>query len=205
MAYSYLRFVDFDNAITSVLSFLFSSQVTEYFFFYTLGLIVGLRFAHIKLYLRKIRWPLLASTLFFAVLAVAEAEWAFQTHNSQGWRSVTLSLPTFLYALSFIFCYLAFESRKNDHLFIRERMQQKDPPISRFFQTLGKGTLGIYLIHKSVLLVLPKIIYHVAPFVMGYQIIFQPLLISIAIAVPVLMMYITDHSPIKKRYKIFFG
>jgi hypothetical protein len=188
---AYLRFTGLQNGIVDTIRFLFSGQITEYFFFYALGLIAGLRLTDIKKALFRIRWPLLISTLVFAVLAVVEAEWIFQTYNSPGWRSATFSVPTFIYATSFILCYLSF-----DHV---------ELPFSKFFYQLGVGTLGIYLIHKSVLLVLPKIIYHVAPFLLGYQILFQPLLISVSIAIPILMMNIIKRSPIRKHYRIFFG
>jgi len=188
---SYLRFTEIDNFAVDGINFLFSSQVTEFFFFYALGLIAGLQLTNLKKSLYKIRWPLLVSTLVFAVLAVAEAEWVFQTYDYQGWRSATLSIPTFLYALLFIFCYLSF-----DHINL---------PFSKLFYQIGVGTLGIYLIHKSVLLVLPKIIYHAIPFVLGYQFLYQPLLISIAVAVPILMMNLTKRSPFRKHFRILYG
>jgi peptidoglycan/LPS O-acetylase OafA/YrhL len=191
LTFSYLRFSDLDGTVIDIFKFIFSSQIAEYIFFYVLGLIAGLRLTDIKKGLYKIRWFLLIATLVFAVLAVAEAEWVFQTFDSRGWRSTTLSIPTLLYILSFIFCYLSF-----DHVEI---------PFSKFFYQLGVGTLGIYLVHKSVLLVLPKIIYHVAPFALGYQILLQPLLVSIAIGIPVVMMNLTKRSPIRKHYRVLFG
>jgi surface polysaccharide O-acyltransferase-like enzyme len=134
---------------------------------------------------------LLGLTILFAILAVAESEWIFRQYDNPNWRSVTLSVPTFLYATLFILSYLAF-----DHVKL---------PFSKSLYQIGVGTLGIYLIHKSVLLILPKIVYHALPFVLGYQILYQPLLISVAIGVPLFLMSITKRSPLKKRYRIFFG
>ena len=188
---SYLRLTDLQGTWVLVLNALFSNQVAEYFFFYTAGIIAGLRLTPLKQSAYKFRWLLLGLTILFAILAVAESEWIFQQYENPNWRSVTLSVPTFLYATLFILSYLAF-----DHVKL---------PFSKSLYQIGVGTLGIYLIHKSVLLILPKIVYHALPFVLGYQILYQPLLISVAIGVPLLLMSITKRSPLKKRYRIFFG
>jgi hypothetical protein len=186
-----MRFTDFQNPFANIFQSLFSGQVTEYFSFYAFGLIAGLRLTDLKKNLYRFRWPLLAATLLFAVLAVAEAEWIFQHYDNQSWRSATLSIPTYLYAICFILCYLSF-----DHI---------ELPFSKLFYQIGVGTLGIYLVHKSVLIVLPKIIYHIAPVILGYQILFQPILISISIATPMLMMNLIKRTPFRKHYRMLFG
>ncbi len=175
----------------TILNFVFSSQIVEYFFFYVAGVTAGLRLTALKRGVYRFRWVLLALTIFFAVLAVAEAEWIFQQYAKEGWRSATLSVPTFLYAVLFILTYLAF-----DHVKL---------PFSKTLYQIGVGTLGIYLMHKSVLLILPKIVYHALPFVLGYQILYQPLLVSLAVGIPLLLMNLTKRSPLKKRYRILFG
>ena len=188
---SYARLIGWQSNWGQIPNFVFSSQVTEYFFFYVAGIIAGLRLMPLKQAVFKIRWLLLGLTILFAVLAVGEAEWAFQQYEVQSWRSVTLSMPTFLYAVSFILCYLAF-----DHVKL---------PFSKILYQIGVGTLGIYLIHKSVLLILPKLVYHLLPFVLGYQILYQILLISISIGIPMFLMKITKRSALKKHYRVFFG
>jgi hypothetical protein len=74
-----------------------------------------------------------------------------------------------------------------------------------FLHQLGLDTLGIYLIHQTVLLVTPKIIYHALPFVLGIQAIYQPLLIAIAVGVPILLMWLIRKLPVRKYYRLIFG
>jgi fucose 4-O-acetylase-like acetyltransferase len=188
---AYLRLSGSQGDWGVVLNLVFPSQIAEYFFFYTAGIIAGLRLTPLKRTVYKFRWGLLALTGVFALFAVAEAEWIFRQYNNPNWRSATLSVPTFLYAILFILSYLAF-----DHVKL---------PFSKTLYQIGVGTLGIYLMHKSVLLIVPKIIYHILPFALGYQILYQPLLICIAIGVPLLLMNLIKRFSLKKRYRTFFG
>lgn len=188
---AYLKLLDIQNAVMQVANTLLSNQIAEYFLFYVIGLIVGFRLAELKQSLIKIRWVLLGSTLIFAVLAVIEAEWIFQKYNVEAWRSVTTSAPTFLYVVSFIFCFLSFEDAKI--------------PFSNVIYRIGVATLAIYLMHQTILLILPRLVYHGAPFILRYQFIYQPLLIAIAIGIPLILMELTKRSPIRKHYRILFG
>jgi fucose 4-O-acetylase-like acetyltransferase len=188
---AYLRLAEVQNIATQVMAFLLANQVAEFLFFYALGMTCGFKLSELKQGLFKFRWYLLIGTLIFAVLAVVEAEWIFQQFDNTVWRSSTLSLPTFLFSTCFIFCFLAF-----DHVEI---------PLSDFFYNLGVSTLAIYLIHKSILLVLPKLVYHLIPFVMAYQIVFQPLLIALAVGIPIALLQLTKRSPLSKYYRILFG
>jgi fucose 4-O-acetylase-like acetyltransferase len=191
MVRAYLRLFEVQGSWMQGMSLLFSNQFAEFIFFYSLGMISGFRLPDLKQGLYKFRWPLLVSTLVFAVLAVVEAEWVFQTYEVDVWRSATLTLPTFLFILSFILAFFAF-----DHV---------EVPFSNFFYGLGVSTLAIYLIHKSILLVLPKLVYNFAPFILGYQVLYQPLLIATAIGIPVLMMNLTKRTPLSQVYRILYG
>jgi hypothetical protein len=187
----YLRLLGFQNSITDLLGVVFSNQVAEFILFYGLGMISGFRLPELKEGLFKFRWLLLAGTIIFAVLAVVEAEWVFRQFDNEIWRSSTLSFPTFLFSISFILCFLSF-----DHISL---------PFSNFFYSLGASTLAIYLIHKSILLVLPKIVYHAAPFVLGQQWLYQPLLIGISVVIPLIMMNLTRRTPLSKYYRLLYG
>lgn len=177
-------------SFTPYLAFL-STQFVEYFFYYAFGLVAGFQLAELKSSLFRIRWILLAAVIFFGVLAVLEAEWVYQTIEMVSWRSRTLTLPTALYAISFILCFLAFD--------------QTPIPFSTQLYRIGAATLGIYLMHMSILIFIPKIIYNLIPGVMEYQFIFQPILIAASVGIPLLVMELTRRSPLRRYYRVLFG
>jgi peptidoglycan/LPS O-acetylase OafA/YrhL len=156
-----------------------------------LGLICGFRLPQLRNQLVKIRWGLLVAVILFGVLAVIEAEYVFQTTGNVTWRTKTLTLPTALYIISFLMCFLAFVQVKI--------------PFSDFLLKLGTATLGIYLIHSIVLLFLSKVIYHAVPMILEYQVIYQTVLVMAAIGIPFLLMDITRRSPLRRYYRIFYG
>ena len=189
--YTHMPGVTESTAVSGVIPFLQSGKIFEYFFYYAAGLVAGFHQAKLKEFVARAKWPLLAAVIVMAVLAVAEAEWVFQATELDTWRSRTLSLPTALFASTFILTFLAFDQVKL--------------PFSGLLYQLGVDTLGIYLVHKSVLLVLPKIVYHVLPVILGLQPIYQSVLIAIAVGIPLVLMMIMRQSPIRSHYRTVFG
>lgn len=169
-------------------TFLLENQVFEYLFYYVLGMVVGFHQAQFREFIVRFRWALLGLAVVAGVAAVAEAEWVYQSAGLM-WRSRTLTLPTAVFAISFILAFLAFENLR----------------LPNFLYHLGVSTLGIYLIHETVLLVAPKVVYHVLPFVLGIELVYQPLLIATAVGVPLLMMALTRRLPIRKFYRYLYG
>ncbi len=185
----YARMNGLENDIlTSTVSYLPEHQVLEYFFYYILGIVAGFHKVELKKFIFSQRWILLGLTIIAGLAAVIEAEWVFQRWEMM-WRSRTLTIPSALYSISFILTYLAFEKDSTPRLLIQ----------------LGTNTLGIYLIHQTVLLVMPKVVYHIAPFLLGIQILYQPFLIATAAAIPMELMIITRTLPIRKYYRFLFG
>ena len=177
-----------DSIITSSGSYLIESQVFEYFFYFVFGLVAGFNQPQLKKIINHYRWILFGLVIIAGAAAVAEAEWVFQTTEMM-WRSRTLTLPSAIYAISFILAFLAFENVR----------------LPDFFYKLGVNTLGIYLIHKTVLLIAPKAVYHILPFVLGIQAVYQPLLIAVGIVIPLLLMTVTRSLPIRKYFRLIFG
>jgi len=188
--HQYARVNGIENSvITSPGSYLIERQVFEFFFYYVFGLVAGFYQAELKAFVIRFRWWLLGLAIIAGVAAVAEAEWVYKLTADEGWRSRTLTLPTVIYSISFILAFLAFDRLR----------------LPGFLYQLGVDTLGIYLIHQVVLLIAPKIAYHVLPFILGIQAVYQPLLITLAVGTPMLMMIITRRLPVKNHYRILFG
>jgi probable poly-beta-1,6-N-acetyl-D-glucosamine export protein len=186
-----LHYYQVEGSILNQLTpFLRQEKIFEYFFYYVFGMIAGFYQAPIKAWIIRFRWILLAAAVVSGILAVLESEWVFQTMNIV-WRSRTLTLPTAIYSIAMILCFWAFEQVKI--------------PFSGLLYRLGTDTLGIYLIHQIIMLVVPKVIYHVLPILMGYQILYQPVLVISAVGIPILMMNITRKLPIRVYYRYIFG
>ncbi|NSW52296.1 MAG: acyltransferase family protein [Anaerolineae bacterium] len=169
-------------------SYLLERQVFEYFFYYVAGFTAGFHQAQLKAVIHRLRWVLLGGLVVMAAAMIMEAEWVYQT-TEMTWWSRTLTLPSALYAISFILTFLAFE--------------KLELPVVLYH--IGVNTLGIYLIHKTVLLVAPKIVYHVLPAILGMQIVYQPLLIALGAGLPLLLMLIIRKTPLRKFYRVLFG
>lgn len=172
-------------------SYIPASHFFEYQFYFILGLVCGFHFSRLQAWVSRYRWILLVLLLISATLAMVEAELITRAMDDVIWRSVTLSLPATLYAVSFIFCFLAFA--KPTFLF------------SDALYRIGSASLGIYLIHVPILLYLPKIIYHLAPAIMAYQVVYQTVLITVAVGGPMLLMALVRKSPMRKAYRYLFG
>ena len=108
----------------------------EYLLYFVIGIIIGFHLTGIREWLNKIRWLFLGIMIVSAILAVVEAEYIFQFTGDTIWRSVTLSLPTFIYIISFIFTFISFENFS--------------PRPLNWFYRLGSYSLGIYLIQADV-------------------------------------------------------
>jgi surface polysaccharide O-acyltransferase-like enzyme len=178
------------TTLNAIAPFLRQDKIFEYFFYYVFGMITGFYQAQIKAWIDRYRWILLSAAAAAGILAVVEAEWAFQVLDAN-WRSRTLTLPTAIYSIAVILCFWAFDQVKI--------------PFSGLLYHLGTATLGIYLIHQIVMLVMPKLVYHFFPILLGYQIFFQPFLVFTAIGIPILMMNITRKLPIRIYYRFIFG
>jgi fucose 4-O-acetylase-like acetyltransferase len=177
-----------NSFLSSSVSYLLERQVFEYFFYYVFGFIAGVNKERLKTFITRYRWLLLGVTIIAYFGAVVEAEWVYQSADVL-WRSRTLTFPSAVFSISFILTFLAFEKSK----------------LPNFLYQLGTNTLGIYLIHKTVLLVMPKIVYHVLPIVLGIQIVYIPILILSGIGIPLLIMMATRKLPSRKFYRLLFG
>jgi peptidoglycan/LPS O-acetylase OafA/YrhL len=162
-------------------------------FFVTFGIVYGLHFSRsiqFRKQLVRFRWGLLVSLVVFLILGIVEWEiiQGFSGEISIGQAETVIDG---FYALAFILCYLAFEE------FI--------PPFSKQFALLGAMSYGIYLTHNSVQGYVAKIIYHFWPWLMGYQILMQPILIACGLGLPIILMILVKRSPIRQYYRYLFG
>jgi hypothetical protein len=159
-------------------------------FWFVLGVVAGFHLLQYKSHLVRYRWHLcaLALVLFFAGMV----EWEQMVHLSrQEWLGHRETLLDSLFSLTVILCLLAFD--------------QVYTPLTGAISDLSSKSYGIYLIHSPVMEVVARVAYKFVPFILGYQFLFQPLLLVFGLGVPLLLMWIVSRSPWRGYYRYVFG
>jgi peptidoglycan/LPS O-acetylase OafA/YrhL len=123
-------------------------------------------------------------------MIVVEPEVIYRSTGTD-WRGGPLVISGSLYAVAFIPCFLAFH--------------ELPIPLSGIFNQLGKKSYGIYLIHPTVLEFVARLIQQFLPWMLAYQVLFQPVLVVSAIGAPVLLMATVARSPARRAYRYLFG
>jgi peptidoglycan/LPS O-acetylase OafA/YrhL len=160
-------------------------------FWFSLGIVVGFKLSQLKEFLaqvdKRIFLALLVS-LFFAGMF----EWEMLLRLSgEDWIGPRDTLIDALYSGVFILTFISFDRIKY--------------PLTSEIGALGTKSFGIYLVHAPVLEYSARMIYHFTPFLLAYQVFFLPLLISLGLGIPLLLMSIVKKSPAKFLYSYLFG
>ena len=159
-------------------------------FWFTLGVVVGFNLTAVKQLLERIKWGLLAMALILIPLGIIE--WELMLHYSgRDWFGHRETILDTLYSLAFILAFLAFEKFAI--------------PYAKGVSDLGTRSFGIYLIHSPVMEYVSRGIFHLAPWILGYQIILQPVLIIYGLWIPLMLMTIVDRSQFRRYYLYIFG
>ena len=164
--------------------------------YFVFGIVAGFHLTVLQRWLARYRRFLLVVLVISAILSLIEAELIYRIlgggydylkHVSVGY----LTVPMTLYIFMFILCFLAFDSVKY--------------PFSKSLYELGPKSYGIYLLHPIVLQITSKIFYHLAPWLLRYQILYQPALITISLGIPLLLMTLVAKSRMRGIYRYLFG
>jgi len=159
-------------------------------FWFSLGIVFGFHLPEFKRSLVRAKVILLVMMTFFFVLGMLEWEYLLLASGKQ-WIGPKETLIDHLYAGFFIFSFLAFE--KFTPRFIEQ------------LAILGGKSYGVYLIHYPVQQYTSRLVYHLFPGLLAYQIIFQPLLIGMGLVVPLMVMGLANRSPARRYYEYVFG
>ena len=166
------------------------SLMLGWVFFFMFGLVYGFHGEGVKRWLVRYRWVWLGAVLVFGAAAIAEAS-AFGTAYGVNLRFSPLTLPSNLYALACIACFLAFE--------------RVTIPASQLFYALSSRTFGIYLMHGLVLTYVGRLVAKFVPGLMEVEWLYQPLLVAVGLGIPLLIMSIIARSPARKLHPYLFG
>lgn len=165
--------------------------------YFVSGIVFGFHLTAIQQWLARYKWYLLIILVTSALLSLIEAEVAYRIlgggydylhHVGAG----NDTLPMTIYVFSFILCFFAFE--------------KVDYPFSRILShQIGPKSYGIFLIHPIFIQLVPKIFYHIAPWLLASQLLYQPALIIISLGIPMLFMYLVENSRARGVYRYLFG
>jgi peptidoglycan/LPS O-acetylase OafA/YrhL len=167
----------------------------RWLFFYALGMVSGFHLEALKRWLARVKWTLLIIAILSFPLAVIETEWIFQT-TGMDWRGGIFTLTGSLYVLSGLLAFLGFE--KIDVWLSRF-------PLSKAGYNLGRASFGIYLLHTSVLELSARAIQKFGPQILAYPVVFQIVLVILAVAGPLALMAVVTRSPLRAYYRYLFG
>ncbi|MCC6456198.1 MAG: acyltransferase [Caldilineaceae bacterium] len=161
-----------------------------FLFWFSFGIIVGFHLVPFKQWLAKIKWALLPLALMLVPLGMLE--WEFLLGQSgQEWLTRTRIFSDELLSIVSILAFLAYADFAL--------------PFSNRLSELGKRSYGVYLVHTMVLLWASKLIYQLEPWILGYQVLYQPILIALGLGVPLLLMALVNRSPARRYYQYIFG
>jgi len=165
--------------------------------YFVLGIVFGFHLTAIQQWLARYKRHLLILLIISAILSLVEAEIVYRIlgggydylhHVGTG----NATIPMMIYVISFILCFFAFE--------------KVDYPFSKILShQIGPKSYGIFLIHPIFIQLVPKIFYHIAPWLLASQTLYQPALIIISLGLPLLFMYLVGNSKVHRIYRYLFG
>ncbi len=180
-----------DSTVVDVLVRLVPDRsFVRWLFFMSLGMVSGFHVPVLKEWLARAKWVLLAMAVLSLPLAVAETEWIYQV-TGMDWRGGVFTLTGAVYALSSVLAFLAFA-----HVNL---------PFSRLGYELGRASFGIYLLHMTVLEISARASQKYMPRALAYPVMFQVLLVIVAVAVPLAAMKMVARSRFQPWYRYLFG
>ena len=189
-----LRYVQLLGLDAPVLQQLAQLTPTWFFpaniFWFSFGIVAGFHLSQLKAWVGRVKWGLVVALVILFLAGLFE--WLFLLRWSpEGWLPATETLLDNFYSVTILLSFIAFESLSL--------------PLFKQVGELGTKSFGVYLVHSPVLEFTARLIYHVAPWILAYQILFQPILIILGLGIPLLVMAGVKRSPAHKLYPYLFG
>jgi len=174
-----------------VLAALRDWHLLGYAFWFALGMVIGFHLAAFKGFLKRARLLLVAGLALTFVASILEWELLRQAHGKE-WLALQVTLSAKLYVLFVLLCFFAFDRLKF--------------PFASQLTQLGAKSFGVYLIHSLFMELAARGVYHLAPWLLAYQIPFLGLLVAAGVALPTAMMWGVDRTPgLRRFYGVVFG
>ena len=158
--------------------------------FFAAGLVFGFNIEKVRRAIEDHKPQILIATILFTLLNFIEPEVIFRfTGMDLRWLPFTFS------GLLYTFAAMA--------LLLSQPIENF--ALSKQAIWLGSRSYGIYLIHWKLMEFVSRMIYHFAVFILGIQLIYQPILLVFGFGIPILLIYIVLKTPLRKTYPYLFG
>lgn len=159
--------------------------------FFPLGAVCYFHRRSIKQALGRFKGGLFAMTAVLGALSVVEPEITFAIMGYWRWAREQTKLSSVLFALAFILLFVVVD---------------RVPLLgARGLEEAGKRSLGVYLLHGHLMLrLVPALRNHVS-WLYDHQVLFQPLVVGVGVALPILLMTMVAKSPARRFYRQLFG
>jgi peptidoglycan/LPS O-acetylase OafA/YrhL len=159
--------------------------------YFPLGTVCGFHYSRLKPWLARAKCGLLVATVVLGVLSILESEALYRETLNYGWARGGFKFSTILYAIAFILFLLT--------------LSKPAIPFKQAINQIGTKSYGVYLLHPKVLELVARVIYHVAPWMLAHQILYQPVLVATGAGIPLLFMNWMMKSRAKKFSHYLFG
>jgi surface polysaccharide O-acyltransferase-like enzyme len=153
-------------------------------------MVAGFHSRELKSYLQRYRRLLLLTAALLIPLGILEWEWILRT-SGQTWLGHRETLLDTVYAAAAILGFIAYDGVVLPH--------------SSRLNSLASAAFGVYLIHPLAMEVFARGVYHVAPSLLALPLVFVSLLFAAGLGVPLLLMALVNHTPVRITYRYAFG
>jgi peptidoglycan/LPS O-acetylase OafA/YrhL len=159
-------------------------------FWFTLGIVAGFHLASVRARLERWKWAFLGAAACLFLLGGVEWESILRLAG-RAWLDPRETLIDGLYAGAVILALISFPDGRGR--------------LTNLVEAAGARSYGIYLVHSPAMQLVSRGLYHLAPAVLSYQVLLQPLLVIFGLGVPLALMYAVKHSRVRVFYSYQFG
>jgi len=187
--YAYLAFGS-TPAIDFLLKISPDWSVPRWILFFSAGLVVGTHLETFKAWLKRAKPWLGWAVLVAGLAAMVEPELVYRLGGLE-WRSVPFPLTHQVYSLLAVFLLMTWEVEKT-WLF-------------KPLYYLGSRSYGIYLTHHKVMEIIGRVIYHLAPGFLAYQVPLSLIYLGGGLGLSLGLMKVVIMTPLRRYYRYLFG
>jgi peptidoglycan/LPS O-acetylase OafA/YrhL len=187
----YLELLGVESAALDMLirlmpSWLFVTKV----FWFVFGVVVYLHLQQFVSWLDRYKRYLLGALIAFLLLGMIEWEMLLRLSGEE-WIAYTDTALDTLYAGAFILSFLAYSK-----LAI---------PFAKELGKVGGKSYGIYLMHTLFIEYTARVIYNLTPGILAFPLILVAVLTVFGLGFPLVLMAMTERSPLRRWYSYLYG
>jgi surface polysaccharide O-acyltransferase-like enzyme len=190
MAVRYTLLLGGEDVLAAPVRAVANWNLPAYSFWYMLGMVTALHAQAFKQWLGRAKPWLGWATALFYVGGIVESEWLRQAAG-RTWISPQVTLMDSVFFTLFLLLLLSLDKLNLPKAFDAGRLSLK--------------SYGVYLLHVPILEVTARLLYHVAPWLLAYQLPLMLILVAVGLGLPLLLMTLVERTALKKYYVYMFG